>query len=150
MLTGVGAGIALNGGVLVVEILIGTDSFVEACALGCSKSRGERFGAPPCPAHKQAAMFIAITTMAVKTGFLERGFDARLLSKACERADNGAWRTLEKLLELPNAADEDCLFEESCPFGYWTLFPRQLLQASLYTEAGGWACVNRAPARFGV
>jgi len=64
---------------------------------------------------KQTAMLITTMAAALKTARIERGVDARLSRATCERTDHGRLWILERMLELPRAADEACFFYDGCP-----------------------------------
>ena len=54
-----------------------------------------------------------------------------------QKADGNALWMLEKLLDLPGAAEESWFFADGCPTNMLTLQPHQQAQASLSTGAGG-------------
>lgn len=81
----------------------------------------------------------------MKHRFLEQGVAARFSRKACKKSDSGALWMLEKLLELPNAANEGRFFEEGFPVNFVTPAATSGVAGEL-----GLAWRENAPARFGI
>lgn len=89
--------------------------------------------------------------MRAMTGLLERVFDARFSLKACKRAHDSEPRAVKTLLELPNAADENRVFNECWPYDVMRCCRTSGCRRACHSAQGGvTACVDRAPARFGV
>ena len=59
---------------------------------------------------KQAAALIAIESLRQRTSYLERALGPGLSLERCKRADNGAQREYEKILELPGTAEAQSFF----------------------------------------
>ena len=87
---------------------------------------------------KQSTSLIATGSMVQRTSYLERVMDPELSLAACQETDGNALWMLEKLLDLPGAAEESPFFADGCPTNMLTLQPYQQAQASLSTVAGGY------------
>ena len=109
--------IADEGGVTVVGIPSGTGEYVRGRAMEVVRGGGaDRL--VRCLANmpdKQAAALIAVESLGQRTSYLERALDPGPPPEACKRADNGAQRAYEKILELPGAAEAQSFFQEGCP-----------------------------------
>ena len=53
--------------------------------------------------------------MVQQTSYLERVMDLELSLAACKKGDGNALWMLEKLLDLPGAAEESLFFPDGCP-----------------------------------
>ena len=95
---------------------------------------------------KQSANLIATGSMFQRTSYLEGVMDPELSLAACKKADGKALWMMEKLLDLPGAAEESSFFADGCPTKMLTLQPHQQAQASLSTGAGGFG-LSSAEAR---
>ena len=95
---------------------------------------------------KQSTNLIATGSMVQRTFYLERVMDPEQSLAAYQKADGNALWMLEKLLDLPGAAEESSLFADGCPTNMLTLQPCQQAQASLSTVAGGFG-LSSAEAR---
>ena len=95
---------------------------------------------------KQSANLIATGSMVQRTSYLERVMEPELSLAACPKADGNALWMLEKLLDLPGAAEESSFFADGGPTNMLTLQPHQQAQASLSTGAGGFG-LSSAKAR---
>ena len=84
--------------------------------------------------------------MVQRTTHLERVMDPELSLAAGQKAEGNALWMLEKLLDLPGAAEESSFFTDGCPTNMLTLQPHQQAQASLSTGAGGFG-LSSAKAR---
>ena len=84
---------------------------------------------------KQSANLIATGSMMQRTSLLEHVKDPELSLAARQKEDGNALWLLEKLLDLPGAAQESSFFAEGCPTNMLAL--QQQAQACLSTGAGG-------------
>eukprot|EP00904_Undaria_pinnatifida_P013228 jgi/Undpi1/9035/HiC_scaffold_26.g11495.m1 len=136
---GTGVSIAERGGVKVVGVPIGTDEYVRESAMeivrnGAAEQLARMMSRMP---DKQSANLIATGSMVQRTSYLERVMDPELSLAACKKADGNALWMLEKLLDLPDVAEESSFFADGCPTNMLTLQPHQQAQSSLSTGAGG-------------
>ena len=53
--------------------------------------------------------------MVLRISYIEREMDPELSLPACQQPDTSARWMLERLLELPETADESSFFEDGCP-----------------------------------
>ena len=155
LLEGIGVSIVDRGGVKVVGVPIGTDEYARESAMEIIRNGGPEqlprmLSRMP---DKQSANLIATGSMVQRTPYLARVMDPELSLAACKKADSNALWMLEKLLDLPGAAEESSFFADGCPTNMLTLQPHQQAQASLYTGAGGFglssAEAQRMPASVG-
>ena len=139
LLEGIGVSIAERGGVKVVGVPIGTDEHARESAMEIVRNGGAEQLARMLSRmpDKQSANLIAIGSMVQRTSYLERVMDPKLSLAACKKADGNVLWMLEKLLDLPGAAEESLFFADGCPTNMLTLQPHQQAQASLSTGAGG-------------
>ena len=108
-----------------VGVPIGTDEYVLDRAMEVVRDGGANH-LTRCLASmpdKQAEALIAIEWLGQRTRYLERALDTGLSLEACRRADNGAQRAYEKILELPGAAEAQSFFREGCPNNQLKLQP---------------------------
>ena len=128
-----------EGGATVVGVPIVTDEYVLDRAIEVMRDGGaDRLAR--CLASmpdKQAAALIAIESLGQRTSYVERALDTGLSLEACRRAENGAQRAYENILELPRAAEAQSFFQEGCPGKQLTLNPHQQARTRLSTGAGG-------------
>eukprot|EP00904_Undaria_pinnatifida_P003430 jgi/Undpi1/13088/HiC_scaffold_8.g02750.m1 len=146
--SGIGVSIAERGGVKVVGVPIGTDEYVRESAMEIVRNGGAEQLARMLSRmpDKQSANLIATGSMVQWTSYRERVMDPELSLAACKKADGNALWMLEKLLDLPGAAEESSFFADGCPTNMLTLQPHQQAQASLSTGAGGFG-LSSAEAR---
>ena len=89
----------------------------------------------PCMPDKQSANLIATGSMCKRAAYIECVMDPELPAITCQKPEINAMWMLEKLLDLPGAAEESPFFEDGCPTNQLTLQPYQQAQASLSTGA---------------
>ena len=147
LLEGIGVSIAERGGVQVVGVPIGTDEYVRESAMEIVRNGGAEQLARMLSRmpDKQSANLIATGSMVQWTSYRERVMNPELSLAACQKADRNTLWMLEKLLDLPGAA-EGSSFVDGCPTNMLNLQPYQQAQASLSTGAGGLA-LSSAEAR---
>ncbi len=114
LLEGIGVSIAERGGVKVVGVPIGTDEYVRESAMEIVRNGGAEQLARMLSRmpDKQSANLIATGSMVQRTSYLERVMDPELSLAACQRAYGNALWMLEKLLDLPGAAEESSFFAD--------------------------------------
>ena len=95
---------------------------------------------------KRSANLIATGSMVQRTSYLERVMDPKLSLAACKKAYGNALWMLEKLLDLPGAAEESSFLADGCPTNVLTLQPHQQAQANLSTGVRGFG-LSSAKAR---
>ena len=148
LLEGIGVSIAERGGANVVGMPIGTDEYARESAMEIVRNGGAGQLARMLSrmSDKQSANLIATGSMVQRTSYRERVMDPELSLAACKKADGNALWMLEKLLDLPGAAEESSFFADGCPTYILTLQPHQQAQASLSTGVGGFG-LSSAEAR---
>ena len=114
---GIGVGIAERGGVKVVGVPIGADEYARESAKEIVRNGGAEQLARMLSRMpvKQSANLIATGSMVQRTSHLERVMVPELSLAACKKADGNALWILEKLLDLPGAAEESSFFADACP-----------------------------------
>ena len=145
---GTGVSIAERGGVKVVEAPNGTDEYARKSATEIVRNGGAEQLARMLSRmpDKRSANLIATGSMVQWTSYLERVMGPELSLAACKKADGKALWMLEKLLDLPGAAEESSFFADGCPTNMLTLQRHQQAQASQSTGAGGFG-LSSAEAR---
>ena len=148
LLEGISVSIAERGGVKVVGVPIGTDEYVRESAMevvrnGRAEQLARLLSRMP---DKQSANLIVTGSMVQRISYLERVMGPELSLAECKKADDSALWMLEKIFDLPGAAEESSLFADGCPTNMLTLQPHQQAQASLSTGAGGFG-LSSAEAR---
>ena len=93
-------------GIMVVEIPIGTDAYVEERAMKKITDGGADELA------RMLAHLITSQSLTQRSGYIERGIDHKLARNACERLDHDVMWVLEASMGLRNAADEEGVFRE--------------------------------------
>ena len=126
-------------GITVVGIPIGTDAYVEECAMkkiteGGAVELARMLARMP---DKQVAHLVTSQSLTQRSGYIERGIDHRRTRKACERLDNGVMWVLETTMGLRGADTEEEFFQDDCEPTDFKLKPHQQAQARLSTGAGG-------------
>ena len=134
LLGGIGVRIAEGGGVNVVGVPIGNDTFAVNSALEIVRDGEAGQLAHP---SAYAGRTVGEPHRHQLTSYIDRVMDPELSLPACQRADTSAMWVRERPLELPGTADESSFFEDGCPANRKTLQPHQKAQASLSTRAGG-------------
>ena len=148
LVEGIGVSIAERGGVKVVEAPNGTDEYARKSATEIVRNGGAEQLARMLSRmpDKRSANLIATGSMVQWTSYLERVMGPELSLAACKKADGKALWMLEKLLDLPGAAEESSFFADGCPTNMLTLQRHQQAQASQSTGAGGFG-LSSAEAR---
>ena len=148
LLEGIGVSVAERGGVKVVGVSVGTDEYARESAMEIVRNGGGEQLARMLPRmpDKQSVNLIATGSMVQRTSYLERVMEPDLSLAACQKEDGNALGMLEKLLDVPGAAEESSFFADGCPTNMPTLQPHQQAQASLSTGAGGFG-LSSAEAR---
>ena len=126
---------------------IGTDEYARERAIeivqnGGAKQLVRMLSRMP---DKQSANLIATGSMVQRTSYPERVMDQELSLAACKKADGNALWMLEKVLDLPGAAEESSFFAHGCTTNMLTLEPHQQAQARLSTGAGGFGLSSAKP-----
>ncbi|CAM9850142.1 unnamed protein product, partial [Hapterophycus canaliculatus] len=89
-------------GITVVGVPIGTDAYVEECAMKKITEGGADKLARvlACMPDKQVAHLITSQSLSQRSGYIERGIDHKRTRKACERLDNDVMWVLEASMGL--------------------------------------------------
>ena len=122
-----------------VGVPVGTDEYARESAMEMVRNRGAEQIARMLSRmpDKQSANLIATGNMVQRTSYLERVMDPELSLDTCQKVDGNALWMLEKLLDLPGAAEESSFFADGRSANMLILQPHQQEQASLSTETGG-------------
>ena len=128
-----------------VGVPIGTNEYVRESTIEIVRNGGAEQLARMLSRmpDKQSANLISTGSLVQRTSYLKRVMDPELLLAACKKADGNALWMLEKLLDLPGAAEESSFFAHGCPTNMLTLQPHQ--QAAGEPVHGGrrvWAVVG--------
>ena len=140
LLEGIGVNIAERGGAKVLGVPVGTDGYErESAIMEMVRNGGAEQLARMLSrmADMQSANLIATDSMVQRTSYLERAIDPELSLATCQKADGNNLWMLEKLLDVPGAAQESPFFADGCPTNMLTLQTHQQAQVSLSTGAGG-------------
>ena len=101
-------------GITVVGIPIGTDAYVEECAMK-KITEGGADKLARMLAHmrdKQVAHVVTSQSLTQRSGYIERGVDHKLAKKACERLDKDVMWVLEASMGLRDTEDEEEFFQQ--------------------------------------
>ena len=100
-----------------VGVPVGTDEYARESAMEIVRNGAAEQLAPMLSRmpEKQSASLIATGSMVQRTSYLERVMDPELSLAACQKADGNALWMLEKLLDLPGAAEESSFFRGRVP-----------------------------------
>lgn len=126
-------------GITVVGVPIGTDAYVEECAMK-KITEGGADKLARMLAHipdKQVAHLVTAQSLTQRSGYFERGIDHKRSRKACERLDNDVMWVLESSMGLRDTDDEEDLFQNGHQPTGFKLKPYQQAQARLSTGPGG-------------
>ena len=102
----------------------------------------------PRAPDKQSVNLIANGSVVQRTAYLERVMDPELSLSACQKADGNAMWMLEKLLDLPGAAERWSSVEDGYPTNQLILESYQQAHASLSTGAGGFGPLSAEARRM--